>query len=151
MKSAIPVFFGLLTLSLLVFGFSVMHNLGYGHLIELRWFNAVFLTTGIAMGIQMVKRTFPKKFNYMEGLKVGLSISFLAIAAFTSFVYLVALVDESFMLKIVKTQTGLRFLNPELLSLIHLLEGSILGLVLTIAIMQFQRGSYVRRVLDKIA
>ena len=69
MKSTIPLFFGLFTLSLLVFGFSVMRNLGYGHVLELRWFNILFLAVGIGMGIQMVKRSFPSKFNYMEGLK----------------------------------------------------------------------------------
>lgn len=150
MKSTIPLFFGLFTLSLLVFGFSVMRNLGYGHVLELRWFNALFLAVGIGMGIQMVKRSFPAKFNYMEGLKVGLSISLLAISAFASFVYLVALVDEGFMLKIVETQSTFRYLNPELLSLINLVEGSVLGLILTIIIMQFQQGSYVRRILNRI-
>jgi len=148
MKSTIPLFFW--SVHAKPFGFSVMRNLGYGHVLELRWFNILFLAVGIGMGIQMVKRSFPSKFNYMEGLKVGLSISLLAISAFASFVYLVALVDEGFMLKIIETQSTFRYLNPELLSLINLVEGSVLGLILTIIIMQFQQGSYVRRILNRI-
>ncbi len=86
----------------------------------------------------------------MEGLRVGLSISLLAISAFASFVYLVALVDKGFMLKIMESQTSFQFSNPEKLSLLQLVEVSLLGLILTILIMQFQQGSYVRRIFDRI-
>lgn len=151
MKNSITLVYSLFTIAVLVFTFSLIRNMGYSHMIELRLLNAVFMTFGIAMGINMVKKSFPKKFNYTQGLKVGFSISLLSVSVYSVFVYMVAILDDSFLLKIVEYQSSLRFLNPELLSLFNLLEGSFLGLLLTIGIMQFQQGSFLRRILDRIA
>ena len=151
MKNSITLVYSLFTIAVLVFTFSLIRNMGYSHMIELRLLNALFMTVGIAMGINMVKRSFPKKFNYTEGLKVGFSITLLSVSVYSVFVYMVAILDDSFLLKIVENESSLRFLNPELLSIFNLVEGASLGLVLTIGIMQFQRGSFLRRIFDRIA
>ncbi len=151
MKSPFALFFGLITLVSLIFSFSLIRDLGYSHITELRAFNLLFLGFGIGMGIHMFKQSFPKKFTYMQGLKLGLTITLIAVSVFALYVYLVAMVDETMVTMFVHVNSNFSLMNPATLSFQYLLEGSFAGLILTIGLLQFHNGSFIKERLKKLS
>lgn len=131
--------------------FLIMESLGLAEVPEYRIVNFFIQTIVVAISIRLYKSSCKGKFNYLEGLVLGFFSSFISVILFALFIYiyflkvnpelLQALMDNSLMLG--------KYLTPLSAALTVAVEGSIAGLIISFAFMQFFKDDALHNPLKK--
>jgi hypothetical protein len=140
--------YGLMTAGALVAFFLLMRLVGLAENVELRFLNLVILITGIVMAYRNLKKGWPGRLGYLQGLSCGAFTSLVAVFAFAlfTFVYLMFL-DPAFM-AILKREHG-PFLNPYTSALAVFMEGSFSGMIVSFCLMQYLKDSLLPSVREE--
>ncbi len=145
-RNPIVFLFGIISLVGSIFSFSIVHNLGYSHLFELRMLNVVFLLIGIVSALNFSLRSrSADRSSYRKALMTGIQISIFTASLFAAYLYMASNVDESLNQMIAERTGALLGMGPIGLSLSTFLEALFSGVIITIVYLQFQKGSFIRR------
>jgi len=95
-RNPIVFLFGIISLVGSIFSFSIVHNLGYYYLLELRTINILFLILGIVSALNFSLRSSrPSRTSYRKALITGIQISFFTATLFAAYLYMASNVDDS--------------------------------------------------------
>ncbi|MES2559357.1 MAG: DUF4199 domain-containing protein [Bacteroidota bacterium] len=119
--------------------FLIMESVGLAAIPEYRIANFIIQIAAVSISIKLYKASTKGNFNYLEGFILGCFSSFISAVLFAAFIYiylhkinpglLQSLMDHSSMMG--------KYLTPFSAALTVTLEGSIAGLIISFAFMQF--------------
>lgn len=137
----IGIKYGLLTALGLVLYFLLMKVVGLVHIVELRFLNAIILTTGIILAIKALKNMKQGKMKYLQGIGVAYITALVATILFASFMALYIKTFDDNLLEVLTAEDlfGERMsVTPGLVVFIVLmLEGMISGFMIGFIAMQW--------------
>ena len=108
---------------LIVF-FFVMRILDLLYVVELRAMNIFIMATGIVMAVKTLKRIYPERYTYFQGMGTGILTGIIGSVLFALFVFFyVSFLDKGLMQSIIENEPMGRFMNPYIVSVIIAVEG----------------------------
>lgn len=131
---------GLITsLSLMIY-FLAMRLFNLHEILLLRYFNFIFLLSGILIVFhQFNKRNGKKGIDYFTGLGLGIRITLSAVIPFAFFMGIYLSVDEAFMTFVKNTAEFGSYLNPVVAAGAVCIEGISAGVITTFVTMQYYK------------
>ncbi|MEK6482254.1 DUF4199 domain-containing protein [Catalinimonas sp. 4WD22] len=140
----IGVRYGLLMTLALVGYFLIMKAINLEQNLELRIFNLIILSSFVLMAIDKYKKMKGVHLTYLKGVGLGLLTSVVGVFTFASLVLLyVTVIDPAFMEVIQQNEPFGSYLNPLLVSIAILIEGTASGFIASFAIMQYYKVSHM--------
>jgi hypothetical protein len=133
----IAVASGLITAGFMIEYFILMKSLNLVELLELRALNFFILSGGIILALNKYKKSNYSKVPYLEGFGLGLLTTGIAMVIFSTAMGVYLYVHPLFMEYIKKHVMMGSYLNPSCAALGILIEGSISGLIISFACMQY--------------
>lgn len=144
-RNPIVFLFGIISLVGSMCSFSIVYNLGYSHLFEMRTLNIIFLLIGIVFAVNFSLKTGKSGASaYRRALITGLQISLFTAFLFAAYLYLVSNTDEQLYKLLTTEPTMMLGLGPIGLSLSSFIEALFSGAIITVAYLQFQKESFFR-------
>jgi len=129
---------GFLVFSALVAYFLIMKAFGLYQILELRYFNAIFLITGIVIAFyNFRKKVSPEGIQYLKGIKMGMKITLIAVLPFVIFMGIYLAIDKDFMAYIIENGDFGQWLSPVRAAGVIAIEGLISGAIITFMAMQY--------------
>jgi hypothetical protein len=128
---------GLMTLALLIVYFLAMDLLGYNRIIWLRALNMLILGWGIVLGLKQYQAKRGARFDYFTGLRIGATISIIAVVPFALLTGVYLSMDTAFMNYLVNNLSIGPYLSPATAAAGIMVEGIISGLVFTFVVMPY--------------
>jgi len=128
---------GIITVGCMVLYFFIMKYAGLVQLLELRALNFFILLGGILLALNRYKRSNGNQVSYLEGFGLGLLTTGVTVAVFSAFIGIYLHMNPSFMEFIRGHALMGAYLNPPTVALGILIEGSISGLIISFACMQY--------------
>lgn len=140
----IGIRYGILMTLALVGYFLLMKAINLEQNLELRVFNLIILTSFVLMAIDRYKKMKGVHLTYLKGVGLGLLTSVIGVFIFASLVLLyVTIIDPAFMEVIQQNEPFGSYLNPLLVSIAILIEGTASGFIASFAIMQYYKVSHM--------
>lgn len=137
-ESTLSNWAGLSVLMSLIVFFIVMKLVGLFEVLELRYFNFIFLLSGILIAFYNYrKKNSVQGIDYLSGLRMGLRISLIAVLPFAIFMGIYLKVDEGFMNYVKENAEFGRYLSPGIVSGVIAIEGIASGVITTFIAMQY--------------
>ena len=137
----IGVKYGLLTALGLVLYFLLMKLLGFVHIVELRFLNAVILTIGIVFALRAYKKLKQGNIGYLQGLGTAYLTALVATAVFAVFmlVYIKGFDDSLLEVLAAENLFGDRVSSTPglVIFMVLMLEGMISGFMIGFIAMQY--------------
>ncbi|MEN7550113.1 hypothetical protein AAG747_19495 [Rapidithrix thailandica] len=120
--------------------FLLMKLVGLVHIVELRAFNGAILGSGIWLAINHLIHHPSAKFDYYHGFRVGVITAFSGVIMFSIFMFFyLRIIDQAFLMQIKEQEAFGQYLNPYIIAVTLIIEGSFSGFIMTFAIMQFKK------------
>lgn len=136
--------YGILMTLALVGYFLLMKAVNLEQNLELRVFNLIILSSFVLMAIDRYKKMKGVHLTYLKGVGLGLLTSVVGVFIFASLVLLyVTIIDPAFMEVIQQNEPFGSYLNPLLVSIAILIEGTASGFIASFAIMQYYKVSHM--------
>ncbi|MDF9795267.1 hypothetical protein OKW21_000530 [Catalinimonas alkaloidigena] len=136
--------YGVLMTLALVGYFLLMKAVNLEQNLELRVFNLIILSSFVLMAIDKYKKKKGLHLTYLKGVGLGLLTSVVGVFVFATLVLLyVTILDPAFMEIIKQNEPFGSYLNPLLVSIAILIEGTASGFIATFAIMQYYKVSHL--------
>jgi hypothetical protein len=137
-ESALCNWSGLLVSVSLIAFFLFMKAFGLYEVLSFRYFNFVFLLTGILTTFYNYKKKVARDgIDYFTGIKMGIRITLIAVVPFVFFMAIYLYVDKEFMNYIRGNAEFGRYLSPFIASGAVGIEGFVSGGITTFAAMQY--------------
>lgn len=129
---------GIVTCLALTGYFLLMKALGLAHIIELRFFNAIILATGICYGIRKLKNELKGEDFYLKGWLEGFYISTVAIVPFAIFVSFYLIYFDPALFERIRLYSNVwQPMNGLSIFITLIIEAGASSLIITFAAMQY--------------
>lgn len=129
---------GLITFLALVAYFFIMKVLGLSHIIELRIFNFLILSSGICYGIYKLKKDLHEQDFYLKGLAEGIYISIVALILFAAFISFYLEYFDIALMEHIKSSVAMgEYINGLTIFFVICMEGLASGAIITFCAMQY--------------
>jgi hypothetical protein len=131
--------------------FLIMAAQGLADVPEYRIFNYIFQAAAIAFSIKYYKSTHKGNYSYLEGFGLGCFSSFISSVLFAGFLFIYLNAIEPDMLNVLRNNSLMlgKYLTPFSAALAVAVEGSIAGLIISLALMQFYKDDALHNPLKK--
>lgn len=122
---------------LIVF-FFIMRIFDLLYIVELRAMNFFIMTAGILMAIKTLRRIYPDRYTYFQGMGTGILTGIIGSVLFALFVFFyVSFLDTGLMQSIIENEPMGRFMNPYIVAVIIAVEGIASALLISFIIMNY--------------
>ena len=135
----VAVKYGLIIFVSLVAYFLVMKFVGLFEIHELRGLNFLILITGIWRALTVYKKQ--GSLSYFDGIGLGSLTTIIGVVPFSVFIFFYLQADAQFMANIMANEAFGQYLNPYILAFLISFEGSISGVLVSFAMMQYLKRS----------
>lgn len=136
--------YGSIIAILLIAFFLLMKLSGLAHIYELRVLNFFILAFGVWHAIRHMKNH-NEGFSYFKGIGTGFFTSAFSLLLFSIFVFIYTnIIDPAFMVHLQANAPYGEYLNPYIASFVIFFEGTISGVIVSFAMMQYFKVSHMK-------